>query len=168
MQKIPETANVAFSPVSLSFVQDYLGMLNDPDVSMWLGSRSVKFTVESEIEWVGKKLAEESPVWSMIEKKSGEFIGNIELMDVDAQTAELGIVITANKQDKGYGSEAIKATLAYGFGVMGLEKIVLKVYPDNARAIHVYEKCGFREYDRNNDDVFMEVLKDGFAEGGGS
>ena len=52
MQKIPETANVAFSPVSLSFVQDYLGMLNDPDVSMWLGSRSVKFTVESEIEWV--------------------------------------------------------------------------------------------------------------------
>ena len=30
---------------------------------------------------------------------------------------------------------------------------------DNPRAIHVYEKCGFREYDRNDVDVFMEAMR---------
>ena len=27
------------------------------------------------------------------------------------------------------------------------------------RAIHIYEECGFKEYDRNNVDVFMEITK---------
>ena len=37
--------------------------------------------------------------------------------------------------------------------------VFLKVFPDNTRAIRVYEKCGFREFDRTEDDVFMEVTK---------
>ena len=41
---------------------------------------------------------------------------------------------------------------------LGLHRIFLKVYPHNARAIHVYEKCGFREYDRTEKDVFMEIV----------
>ncbi len=34
--------------------------------------------------------------------------------------------------------------------------ILLKAGPYNAQAIHVYEKCGFREYERTEQDVFME------------
>ena len=62
-------------------------------------------------------------------------------------------------QDKGYGTEAVSAMVRYGMDTLGLRRIFLKVFPDNARAIHVYEKCGFREYDRTDDDVFMEVMK---------
>ena len=47
----------------------------------------------------------------------------------------------------------------YGMDTLGLRRVFLKVFPDNARAIRVYEKCGFREYDRTEDDVFMEVTK---------
>ena len=92
----------------------------------------------------------------MIEKSSGEFIGNIELMDVHDAAAELGIAITAGKQELGYGTEAIQAVTKYAMDVLRLNRIYLKVYPDNIRAIHVYEKCGFREYDRTDEDVFME------------
>ena len=102
------------------------------------------------------KLDEKAPVFSMIERKSGEFIGNVELMDADGTEGVLGIAITAAKQDKGYGSEAIPAMIAYGKDVLGLRRIFLKAYPHNARAIHVYEKCGFREYERTEKDVFME------------
>ena len=72
---------------------------------------------------------------------------------------ELGIAITAAMQDKGYGTEAIPAMVRYGMDTLGLRRIFLKVYPDNARAIRVYEKCGFREYDQTADDVFMEIVK---------
>ena len=62
-------------------------------------------------------------------------------------------------QEKGYGTEAIPAMVRYGMETLGLRRIFLKVYPDNVRAIHVYEKCGFREYDRTADDVFMEITQ---------
>ncbi len=39
----------------------------------------------------------------MLEKESGAFIGNIELMDVNDGVGELGISIRAVMQDKGYG-----------------------------------------------------------------
>ena len=85
------------------------------------------------------------------------FIGNVELMDPADSQAELGIAITARMQDRGYGTEAVRTVVAYGMKELGLRRIFLKVYPDNARAIRVYAKCGFREYDRTEEDVFMAV-----------
>ena len=96
----------------------------------------------------------------MIESKSGEFIGNIEFMDIKDGFGELGIAITAKKQDMHYGTEAIQRMLAYGFAELGLKRVVLKVYPNNARAIQVYEKCGFVTYDATDEDIYMEVVAD--------
>jgi len=106
---------------------------------------------------VQTNLREKNPVFSMIEKKSGEFIGNIELMNVKDAVGELGIAITAGKQNLGFGTEAITALKIYAVNRMGLNRIFLRVFPDNARAIRVYEKCGFSEYDRTESDVFMET-----------
>ena len=99
----------------------------------------------------------------MLEKGTGAFVGNIELMDVADGNGELGVAITAGMQDRGFGSEAVSAMVQYGMDRLGLHRVFLKVFPDNARAIHVYEKCGFREYDRTEDDVFMEILRAGDA-----
>ena len=62
-------------------------------------------------------------------------------------------------QNKGYGKEALKRSSEYGFNELRLSRIFLGVYADNMRAIHVYEQCGFKEYDRNDVDVFMEIEK---------
>ena len=67
--------------------------------------------------------------------------------------------MTHKMQNKGYGTEALMRSVEYGFGELELRRIYLAVYADNPRAIHVYEKCGFREYDRNAVDVFMEVVR---------
>ena len=93
----------------------------------------------------------------MLDKRSGAFIGNVELMDPADSRAELGIAITAKMQDRGFGTEAVRAVVAYGMEKLGLRRIFLKVYPDNARAIRCYEKCGFREYERTEEDLFMEI-----------
>ena len=62
-------------------------------------------------------------------------------------------------QDRGFGTEAVRALVGYGMDRLGLKRIFLKVFPDNARAIRVYEKCGFREYDRSGEDIFMEITR---------
>ena len=159
MTPIFTSERIDFVPVSEDLVPDYLAMINDRErVGRFIG-RSQPITAEQDRLWVQKKLAEKAPVFSMVDRATGAFIGNIELMDVEDGAGELGIAITAARQEQGYGSEAIPAFVRYAMDDLGLSRVYLKAFPFNARAIHVYEKCGFREYDRTEDDVFMEILR---------
>ena len=160
MTTVFTSENIRFVRVSEELVPDYLAMVNDWErVGKLIGSRRDPISEEKERRWVQKKLAENAPLFSMLEKDTGAFIGNIELMDIADRAGELGIAITAAMQDKGYGTEAVRAMVEYGMDQLGLHRVFLKVFPDNVRAIRVYEKCGFREFDRTEDDVFMEVTK---------
>ena len=160
MKQIFESENIRFVAVSERLVQDYLIMVNDIEhVEKFIGGWHEPFTEEQEIRWVRKKLEEKAQVFSMLEKHSGAFIGNIELMDVNDGVGELGIALTAKMQNKGYGTEAVSALTAYGLDRLGLERIFLRTNPANSRAIRVYEKCGFREYDRTDEHVFMELTR---------
>ena len=160
MTTVFTSENIRFVRVSEELVPDYLAMVNDWErVGKLIGSRRDPISEEKERRWVQKKLAEGAALFSMLEKDTGAFIGNIELMDIADRAGELGIAVTAAMQDKGYGTEAVRAMVEYGMDQLGLHRVFLKVFPDNARAIRVYEKCGFREYDRTEDDVFMGVTK---------
>lgn len=159
MKQLFESDRIRYVEVTEELVPDYLRMVNDLEhVGRFIGRRTEPVSEEKERKWVREKLDEKAVLFSMIEKSSGAFIGNIELMDLRDTEAELGIAITAAKQDLGYGTEAIRAVMVHAFDRLGLKRVFLKVYPDNGRAIRVYEKCGFREYDRTEEDVFMEIL----------
>jgi diamine N-acetyltransferase len=47
-------------------------------------------------------------------------------------------------QSQGYGQQALRLILRHAFHDLGLHRLYLTVLDDNARAIRVYEKCGFR------------------------
>ena len=65
------------------------------------------------------------------------------------------IAITAGMQDRGFGTGAVSAMTAYGRDPLGLNRTVSR----NARAIRFCEKCGFREYDRTEEHVFMGFVR---------
>ena len=159
LKTVFESDRIAFVEVSEKLAAEYLEMVNDEErVGRFISAgKREPYTEEQEIAWVKGKLAEGACVFSMIEKKTGDFIGNVELMDVTDTDGELGIALTAEKQDAGFGTEAINALLRYARERLGLGRVRLRARPFNARALHVYEKCGFREYDRSENDVFMET-----------
>ncbi len=160
MKQVFESGRIRFVEVSERLVNDYLTMINDyENVNRFIGGKHKTFTAEQELEWVHEKLEEKAWVYSMIEKKSGEFIGNIELMDVNDSVGELGIAITAAKQNAGYGTEAVSAITEYGIRQLGLKRIFLRTNPKNGRAIHVYQKCGFKEFDRTDEHIYMEMRR---------
>lgn len=87
--------------------------------------------------------------------------------------AELGIAI-GNKEywGKGFGIAAMKEMLFYGFNVLQLNKIWLRVEIDNVKAIKSYKSIGYVEegifrQDRLRNGEFvdrlrMSILKDEF------
>ena len=155
-----ESENILYVRPSLALVPDYLEMVNDIEhVARFISDRREPYTEEEERSYMEDKISRNAAMFSMLEKKTHRFIGNHEFMNRKDDEAEWGIVKTRKMQNRGYGTEALKRSVEYGFAELGLRRIYLAVYTDNPRAIHVYEKCGFREYDRNDADVFMDIRR---------
>jgi RimJ/RimL family protein N-acetyltransferase len=57
-------------------------------------------------------------------------------------------------QGRGIGQEALRLLMAYGFERLGLHKLWLVHYADNARMRHIAGKLGFREEGRLRDEYF--------------
>lgn len=161
LETVFESERILFVKPTLDLVPDYLVMINDIEgVARFIADRREPYTVEEETSYMKEKIESGATMYSMIEKATGKFIGNTEFFNRVYKEAEWGIVMTRFMQDKGLGTEALRRMIDYGFDDLGLERIYLAVYTDNPRAAHVYEKCGFKEYDRTEKDVFMEIFKD--------
>jgi len=109
--------------------------------------------------------------FTIYEKETLHPIGNTFLSDIDYKNgiAEFNIVIGEKEsRGKGYGTEATQLILDYGFNIVGLHNIFLKVYEFNKSAIKAYEKAGFVKCGRRRqahyisgrkwDIIFMEAL----------
>ena len=58
-------------------------------------------------------------------------------------------------REKGYGTEAIRLILDYGFNYLNLNNIKLDLMEFNERALACYKKCGFKEYGRRRKCRFI-------------
>lgn len=132
----------------------FVNWINDPEVRAGL-SLFLPMSMAQEERWYDdmiKRPVEEHPL--SIETKKGEdwiIIGNIGLFGFDsiARSAEAGILIgDRNYWNKGYGTDAMKLLLKHGFETLNLNRIFLRVYEDNPRAIRCYEKVGFQHEGR--------------------
>jgi RimJ/RimL family protein N-acetyltransferase len=86
-------------------------------------------------------------------------VGHISLHDIDHlnRHAFLGIFIGEEEhRSKGYGAEAIRLILEYGFKTLNLHNIMLSVHADNPAGISCYKKVGFQEAGRRREWVFKD------------
>ena len=77
-------------------------MVNDIEVQKYISHKRKTYKLDDEIEWIKSKLEENDIIFSMIEKDTNEFIGNIEIMEIRNNIGEIGIAITPKKQNKHY------------------------------------------------------------------
>lgn len=99
-----------------------------------------------------------------------EYIGTVELYDMNKEHATLGIIIGEKDYwSKGYGPEAIYALLCHAFETLGLKRVRLNTYGDNLRAQRSFKRIGFVETKRvknykGREDVYMELKRDAWRE----
>ena len=121
-----------------------LAWRNDPDVAETLSSLSVS-AAELEL-WFRQNQRSPTANFFAIEYQ-GQFIGYVGLREIDwdARSATLDITIgRKDLWDQGFGTEATRAIVRFGFETLGLDRIELTVLPFNERGIRCYEKCGFK------------------------
>ena len=122
-----------------------------------------KFTEELHNKWMDDKVASGSVVqFIIIEKETNDPIGSVYFRDIDydKKIAEFGIFIGEDsKRGKGFGNEAVELALQYGFDMLKLNEIFLRVYADNKAAVKSYEKVGFNKYKEVNSIRKMIFMK---------
>ncbi len=154
----------------------FVRWFNDPEVRQGL-TMVFGMSLAEEERWFERVLQrpqEERPM--VIEVRQGETwtpIGNCTFHNVDWRNrkAEIGIAIGEKAfWNQGYGTEAVRLLLQFGFQTLNLHRIMLRVYAYNRRAIRCYEKAGFVLEGRlrqaryfqgaYHDELIMSVLRD--------
>jgi [ribosomal protein S5]-alanine N-acetyltransferase len=121
--------------------------INDPDVTRTLEMHR-PMNLQREEEFIASMGQNEKVIVLGIALRDGDaLIGTVSLRLGEAKDrrAEFGISIGAKDAwNQGHGTEATRLIVGYGFETLNLNRIYLRVYEYNARAIRAYEKAGFQ------------------------
>jgi len=125
-----------------------------------------------EEEWIKRNAITHNNIVFAIES-NGILIGTAGLSSIDwtSRSAEYGIAIYESTfWNKGIGTEVTMLILKYAFEYLNLNRVSLRVFENNPRAFHVYEKCGFIQEGRERqgryyrghywDVIHMSILAD--------
>ena len=150
----------------------YTKWLNDENVAANIGQYRKVVSLATEQKYLDNA-ASGGQNYAIVLLDGDKLIGNISLFDENAvdRTATLGLFIgDEENRNKGYGAEAIRLLISYGFMTLNLINIMLTVNSDNMRAIACYKKAGFRDIGRRRntvykdgrsvDLIYMDIIKD--------
>jgi CBS domain-containing protein len=85
-------------------------------------------------------------------------VGHVAVFPIDDLACELLIVVAPASQNTGIGTRLLRCCVQLTYEI-GFEKVWLPVEADNARARHVYKKCGF-EYIEGKDSRELDMALD--------
>lgn len=97
--------------------------------------------------------------WAIVRNDDQKVIGEVVLndLDLDNQSMNYRIALYGSAfYGQGYGTEAGRAVINFGLGILGLHRISLGVYDFNDRAQASYAKLGFILEGRSRDALFWD------------
>ncbi|MGD9487379.1 MAG: GNAT family N-acetyltransferase [Calditrichaceae bacterium] len=142
MKYIIETERLFLREFKSSDAEKMYELNSDPEVIKFTGDLPFK-SIESAKEFIENysdyKLQGYGR-WAVITKDSNEFIGWCGLKYNEENFTDIGFRFFQKIWNKGFATEAAKATLEYGFNILNLDEIIGRASTDNKPSIKVLEK----------------------------
>jgi len=117
------------------------------------------------LSWVRSRIQglADGTAMTWIIELAGEVVGTVGLDGISWQVAavrvdqaELGYWLAARVRQRGLMTEAARAATRFGFEVLGLHRITVGAFAENAASRRVIEKIGFRSTGRRPDDLWRD------------
>lgn len=151
---------VFLRPYKRSDLKYFLKWFNDPEVTQYLLMYlpMTEMAEEKYIEELAARSQTDVPfVIEAIEGNINKPIGTIGLHGIKSKdhNAIFGIAIGEKEYwSKGYGTEAARLLIDYGFQQLNLHRISSDAFDFNERSIRLHKRVGFKEEGRRRQDVF--------------
>jgi ribosomal protein S18 acetylase RimI-like enzyme len=128
---------------------EFINALVDEGVEITVNRR---MTRDEEVDWLAGYLSrvEKDQVVGIVAEVDGRFVGQVQVYPKGGRSSHvgvLGISLARDYRDLGIGSELMREAEDQARR-LGIEVMTLSVFATNERAIHVYEKTGYREVGR--------------------
>jgi len=147
----------ALDPANAETVRAWI---NNPAINRYTLVGHVPLTPGDEAAFYARMDASASDyVLEIHDKETMQLIGHVGLHRVDLRHSwgEIGIMIgDAEYHGRGYGRDAIKTMLRFGFDTLGLHRIEISARADNEPAVHLYRSIGFTQVGVHRDTDFAE------------
>ncbi len=148
MMKVIETERLMLRPLEESDADELFAIYSVPENVRFMGKGSS--SVDELRGYISRHIQDHPGTGPGLSaaflKETGEMIGRSGLFfsNIDGvDEVELAYLIDRIHWGKGYSTEASQAILDYGFGELGLERIIAIIDPLNSGSIRVADKCGF-------------------------
>jgi RimJ/RimL family protein N-acetyltransferase len=148
---------VALGPLSREHLPLLLRWNNDFEVLKTTNQQRPMTAEQFERHRARADTATDEVHFTIYERAADRPIGGTNLTGITGRTATFAIMI--GEKDcwgKGYGTEATRLMLEYGFRTLGLHNIMLTAYSFNERGIRAYLRAGFREIGRRRQVIFRD------------
>lgn len=145
--------------LELSDVEYLVKWRNDPEVTSSLGGNTFFVSVYREADWIKNAILNDTVNLrlSICLVENDLHIGIVNLTSISwiNRSAEFSIMLGDKSQwGKGLGAEATKLMLKHAFEELNLHRVYLTVRNDNASAIKLYKKAGFKQEGIMRESVF--------------
>ena len=152
---------IYLSPTGISDeeINKFTEWMNDFQVTDYTARSAQITTLVREKEYLENSAKNtENRNFDIVEVDNDKLIGTIGLEHFNwiERSAVLGIFIGDSEfRSNGYGTEAIKLILEYGFKYLNLHSIRLDLLAINERAHKCYLKCGFKDTGCSRQEIFL-------------
>lgn len=150
---------IYLSPRNVEDVEKFTEWLNDFETTEYIGRSGMIVTLDGEKKFLEENNSlDNAVIFSIVTLKEDKLIGTISIENINyiSRKGALGVFIGDKEyRENGYGTEAIRLILDYGFNHINLNNIALDLMEFNERAYACYKKCGFKEYGRRRKSNFI-------------
>ncbi|KKO54174.1 GNAT family N-acetyltransferase [Paenibacillus sp. DMB20] len=156
-----ESARIKFRKMTAEDAGMYNRWRNDLGVMRTTSPALDLFTEEETNEFVNHVIlgSGTSKSYIIVDKQSDQPVGIVSLIQLDYKNRNAECIIDIGEKDywgKGYGNEALRLLLDYAFLELNLHRVSLRVFSFNHRAVHMYEKIGFKHEGASRQAIYRE------------
>lgn len=153
---------IRLRPVEKEDLPRFVKWFADPELRAYLDAYLPLSLAQEEKWFEGNLTRGDTQVWAIDaqpEAGGGHWVHigscNFHRIDYRSRVSEFGILIGApDYRGQGYGTDAVQTMVRFGFYTLNLNRVYLRVFADNARAIRCYEKVGFQLEGRLRQDNY--------------
>lgn len=142
------SGGVVLRPLRPDDVDAIVAACQDPEIPRWTQVPQ-PYTRDDAAGWIAthdavRAAGEEAP-FAIVDPDSDALLGSAGYtrFDWDHAVGEIGYWVAAWGRRRGAATAATRELAAWGFAVLGLERVEVWVHPDNAASLRVAARAGF-------------------------
>lgn len=156
------TARLTIRHLTMSDLSDFHAYRSNPEVTKFQSfevmtkEQAENFIIENEPKFFGK--AGEWVQYGIECNKTKKLIGDcaIKLDQFDTKLASIGITLSAEVQNQGFGREILTAILGFLFDENGVRRVVETTDAENMASVNLLESLGFRQEGYFIENIFFK------------